>query len=121
MNRGTEWYLNLRFGQEGLLLRRNDSDVEDSREDENEAGGRGGSWRGEAERAARPLETCASNPTALLPRMLTDEAEDVPDGGHQDDKQVDHEDEAKRDADVYGPAERFFREQDLQQGPANLQ
>lgn len=52
--------------------------------------------------------------------LLTNDAEDVSDGGHKDDQQIDHEDETNRDADVYQPAERLVREKDLQQGPANL-
>ena len=52
---------------------------------------------------------------------LTDEAEDVVDGGHEDDEDVDQEDETEGDGDVHGPAERFVREQDLKHGPADLQ
>lgn len=51
----------------------------------------------------------------------TDEAKDVSDGGHEDNEQVDEEDETKCNADVDDPAERLVREQDLQQGPADLQ
>lgn len=39
--------------------------------------------------------------TLLLARLLTNDSEDVSDGGHKDDQQIDHEDETKRDADVY--------------------
>lgn len=58
--------------------------------------------------------------TAVKPWSLTDEAEDVADGGHKDDQQIDKEDETKRDADVHDPAERLVREKDLKQGPADL-
>lgn len=43
--RRTNWYLNFRSGFKRLLLIRNNPDVEDSREDEDEAGGRRGSCR----------------------------------------------------------------------------
>lgn len=56
-----------------------------------------------------------------LPRTLTYEAKDVADGGHKDDEHIDQEDETKRDADVYGPAERLIGEKDLKHGPADLQ
>lgn len=56
-----------------------------------------------------------------VPRGRTDEAEDVADGRHQDHKQVDQEEETERNADVNGPAERLVGEQDLKQGPADLQ
>lgn len=50
----------------------------------------------------------------------TDEAENVSDGRHKDDEQVDQEDERKGDDDVSGPLERFVREQYLLHGPADL-
>lgn len=52
---------------------------------------------------------------------LTYEAKDVADGRHKDDKQIDQENEAKRNADVNHPAEWLVREKDLEQGPADLQ
>lgn len=68
---------------------------------------------------------CAAKPRArchlYLRKKHTDESKDVADGGHEDNEQVDQEDETKRDAAVYVPAERLFREEDLEQSPADLQ
>lgn len=50
----------------------------------------------------------------------TDDAKDVPDAGHKDDQEVDHENETKCDGDVSGPMEGFVGKQDLKHRPADL-
>lgn len=76
---------------------------------------------GEDGYAVRRWYHFAARIASSVPRGRTDQAEDVADGRHQDHKQVDQEEEAERDADVNGPAERLVGEQDLKQGPADLQ
>ena len=51
----------------------------------------------------------------------TNDAKDVADGRHKYNEQVHQEDETECNGNVPGPVERLVREQDLKQGPANLQ
>lgn len=52
---------------------------------------------------------------------LTNDAKDVSDIGHNDYKNVDHEEETQGDGDVACPMEGFLWEQELENGSANLE
>lgn len=58
-----ECYLNLGSGEQRLLFLRNDPDVEDSRKDEDEAGGRCGSWRGKRRTGKKEMIEIVQNKT----------------------------------------------------------
>lgn len=51
----------------------------------------------------------------------TNNAKDVTDGGHQDNKKIDHDQETKGNANVSNPVERLVSEEDLKHGLADLQ
>lgn len=57
----------------------------------------------------------------LFFQSLTNDAKDVSDVGHKDDKHVDHEEETQGDGDVACPVEGFRWEQELENGSANLE
>lgn len=50
----------------------------------------------------------------------TNDPEDVFDGRNEYNQQVNKDDETDCNDDVPGPVERLIREEDLQQGPADL-